>query len=145
MLAHNESNNWGLTTVAIYWNGYDSEMKTHVHAEPRDIIIKFRWYYVQWWGTVRNFSVRTMVDVECNLLDLGQWAMPQFRFVNVVGMCGLNMWLGGGGYHACKTGHGTGLVAVWCGMRGAVIGGVSWWLANNINKMAIECVRIMCS
>jgi hypothetical protein len=61
---------------------------------------------------MRNFSVRTMVDVECNLLDLGQRAMPRFHVVNVVGMCGLYMYLGGGGYHACETGHGTGLVAV---------------------------------
>ena len=66
-------------------------MKTHVHAEPRDNIIKFHGYYIQWWGTVRNFSVQTMVDVESNLLDLGQRATPQFHVVNVVGMCGLNM------------------------------------------------------
>jgi hypothetical protein len=68
-------------------------MKTHVHAEPRDNIIKFCGYYVKWWGTVQNFSVRTMtmVDLECNLLDLGQRAMPRFHVVNVVGMCGLNM------------------------------------------------------
>jgi hypothetical protein len=38
-----------------------------------------------------------MVDLECNLLDLGQQATPQFRVVNVVGMCRLNMSLGGGG------------------------------------------------
>jgi hypothetical protein len=53
-----------------------------------------------------------MVDVECNLLDLGQRAMPGFFIDNDVGMCGLYMYLGGGGYHAYKTGHGTGLVAV---------------------------------
>ncbi len=72
-------------------------MKTHVHAEPRDNIIEFHGYYVQWWGTVRNFSVRSIVDVECNLLDLGQRATPRFRVVNDVGMCGLYMQLGGGG------------------------------------------------
>ncbi len=71
-------------------------MKTHVHVEPRDNIIKFCGYYVQWWSTVRNFSFRTMVDVECNLLDLGQRATPRFRIINVVGMCGLYMSLGGG-------------------------------------------------
>ncbi len=45
---------------------------------------------------MRNFSVQTMVDVECNLLDLGQQATPRFHIVNVVGMCGLYMYLGGG-------------------------------------------------
>ena len=45
---------------------------------------------------MHNFSVRTMVDVECNLLNLGQRATPRFQVVNVVWMCGLNMQLGGG-------------------------------------------------
>ncbi len=48
MHAHNDNNNWGLTTIAIDLNGYDREMKRHVHAEPRDNIIKFHRYYVQW-------------------------------------------------------------------------------------------------
>ncbi len=144
MHAHTNNDNWGSTTVAIDWNGYDREMKRHVHMEPRDNIIKFHGYYVQWWGTMRNFSVWTMVDVECNLLDLGQRAQ-RLHIVNVVGMCGLNIELGWGGYHACKTGHGTGWGAVWCGMYGAVIGGVSRWLVNNINEIAIECTRIICN
>ncbi len=45
---------------------------------------------------MQNFSVRTMVDVECNLLNLGQRATPQFHVVNNVWMWGLNMLLGGG-------------------------------------------------
>ena len=45
---------------------------------------------------MRNFSVQTMVDVECNLLDLGQLATPRFCIVNVVGMCGLACNWGGG-------------------------------------------------
>ncbi len=155
MHAHNDNDNWGSTTIAIDWNGYDREMKTPLQAKPRDNIIKFRGYYVQWWGTVWNFSVQTMVDVECNLLDLGQWATPWFWVVNVVGMCGLYMYLGGG--ISCLqnwTWHRISCCLIWdarcCNRRGLSMIGKQHtqdgnWVRQNIvqlKQMAMECNRI---
>jgi hypothetical protein len=87
-------------------------MKTHVHAEPRDNIIKCGQYYLQWWGTVRIFSVQTIVDVECTRLIGSGSAGHDATLLILLGDVWAIHVTGGRGYHGCKRGHDTGLVAV---------------------------------
>jgi hypothetical protein len=88
-------------------------MKTHIHAEPRDNIIKFGQYYVQWWDTVQIFSVQTVVDVECTRLIGPGSAVHDATLLILLGdVRAIHVTGEGGIYHGCKRGHGTGLVAV---------------------------------
>ncbi len=62
---------------------------------------------------MRNFSVQTIVDVECTrLIGPGSAGHNAALLILFEDVRAIHVTGEGGGYHGCIRGHGTGLVAV---------------------------------